>query len=328
VPTFAIGNPFGMLKQEVDEIQEECDDVYADQFEVAFDHKGFVLKFRECDTDTIHQAHFSEYSFSQLCTKLGIPVRYMQKCITEKQRPLVLHNINTWLSTLNKTLLIRKYGANVRGILSDRFSVLDTPDVLQVLMDSVDTSVYKLKGSVVNEERFHARFISLDPLGVDDLFPGIQIDTSDVGRSTLTIKFLLFKQVCTNGLVIAKFGGEIFSQKHIGISSETFRKELVANMEQFPQIAKKVKELVIYNKHDLLTPSDLSVGDKLFGVLKTFKNTTGVSDKIIEQVAERTPVYGMNRWGMINAITEVAQQYTLDRRLQLEEFASNLLLVA
>ena len=35
--------------------------------------------------------------------------------------------------------------------------------------------------------------------------------------------------------------------------------------------------------------------------------------------------YGDTRWGLINSITEVAQDYTLERRLDLERVAGNLL---
>ena len=44
--------------------------------------------------------------------------------------------------------------------------------------------------------------------------------------------------------------------------------------------------------------------------------------KVIDLMQNR---YGDNRWGYINAITEVAQDFTLERRLELERIAGNLL---
>ena len=35
--------------------------------------------------------------------------------------------------------------------------------------------------------------------------------------------------------------------------------------------------------------------------------------------------YEDNRWGLINGITEVAQDFTLERRLELEKIAGSLL---
>ena len=36
--------------------------------------------------------------------------------------------------------------------------------------------------------------------------------------------------------------------------------------------------------------------------------------------------YDTSRWGFINGITEVAQDFTLDRRIELERYAGNLLI--
>ena len=44
--------------------------------------------------------------------------------------------------------------------------------------------------------------------------------------------------------------------------------------------------------------------------------------KVIDLMQNR---YGDTRWGLINGITEVAQDFTLERRLELERIAGNLL---
>ena len=35
--------------------------------------------------------------------------------------------------------------------------------------------------------------------------------------------------------------------------------------------------------------------------------------------------YGTSTWGFINSLTEVAQDYTLERRLEIEKYAGDLL---
>ena len=46
------------------------------------------------------------------------------------------------------------------------------------------------------------------------------------------------------------------------------------------------------------------------------------ANKVIYLMKDR---YDMSRWGLINGITEVAQDFTLERRLELERMAGNLL---
>ena len=56
------------------------------------------------------------------------------------------------------------------------------------------------------------------------------------------------------------------------------------------------------------------------------RQQTNLSDdgahKVIDLMQTK---YEDNRWGLINGITEVAQDFTLERRLELERIAGNLL---
>ena len=67
----------------------------------------------------------------------------------------------------------------------------------------------------------------------EDLFAGITLDSSDVGRSGLSVRFFIWKQVCTNGLVISKSAANLFRQKHIGITHEDFATGLKEGLETF-----------------------------------------------------------------------------------------------
>ena len=47
------------------------------------------------------------------------------------------------------------------------------------------------------------------------------------------------------------------------------------------------------------------------------------ANKVIQLMLDGT--YESNKWGMINAITQVAQDFTLERRIELERIAGNIL---
>jgi hypothetical protein len=266
----------------------------------------------------------SDHAFSQLCAKLGVPVRYMRKCLDDGEVQLVSDNINTWLEKFKKSMFIRTYENRVRGVLSDKFSVLDTPDILDVVSDTVQRD-YGVKGLFMNEERFHARLIQKEMLNIpgEDLFAGLQIDSSDVGRSILIVKFMIYKQVCTNGLTISKGGGILFEQKHIGISSDEFRKGLKENLNKVPELVSSVIDAIKESKSGKFT-SDMAF-NSIAHMREQLSMTEEVGNKVIDLMNDK---YGRSRWGMINGITELAQQYTLERRIQLENYAGNLLNVA
>ena len=274
----------------------------------------------------IKQFPISRYALGQLGTKIGVPVRYIEKCIDSGRIDLAQDNVNSWLQDYNKDLFIREYNGKIRGILSSKYSVCDSHEILQVVDDAVDLSNYNIKGSFLNEERLHVRLISKEMLPIDgeDLFAGLFIDSSDVGRSILTVKFGIYKQVCTNGLVIAKAGGVLFEQKHIGISSEEFHQGLVASLSNVDILTENAVEWVRRaQRHNAFKMVSIDETDEF---ISRIRQTTNLSEesatKVLDLMQNR---YEDSRWGLINSITEVAQDFTLERRLELEKIAGNIL---
>lgn len=272
----------------------------------------------------------TSYSMGQLCGKLGVPTQYILKCFSSGRIDLALENINDWMSDYGKDLFIREYDGHVRGVLSDRFAVCDTPDILGVVDDVLDLDRFKIKGSFINEERLHLRLIEKTMLPIDgeDLFAGMTIDSSDVGRSKLMVNFFIFKQVCTNGLCISTGHGQLFCQKHIGINAEDFHSEFSKAMTQYDSICEEVIKSIIDSKNTKTLVNKRMTNDVLENMIARIKTQTRLSDeganKVIHLMTDGT--YDTSKWGMINAITQVAQDFTLERRIELERIAGNILI--
>ena len=272
----------------------------------------------------------SRYALGQLSTKIGVPSRYIEKCIESGRIDLAQDNVNSWLEDYNKDLFIREFNGGIRGVLSSRYSVCDSHEILKAVSDAVDLSKYKVKGSYLNEERLHVRLIGTEMLPIDgeDLFAGLFIDSSDVGRSILTVKFGIYKQVCTNGLVIARAGGTLFEQKHIGITSEEFHEGLVASLKNVDLLTEHAVEWVQKAKHRENHWSALSEYEDVINEFVAYiRHQTNLSEESSRKVINlMSTKYEDNRWGLINGITEVAQDFTLERRLELERIAGNILI--
>lgn len=272
--------------------------------------------------------NMSNYSRSQLCSKLGVPAGYIQNCISTGRTELASENVNSWLHTFDKDLLVRTYKDHVRGVLSDKYSILDTPEVLEVLKDTVDLNTYKVKESFLSEERMHLRLVGKEmlPIEGEDLFPGLFIDTSDVGRSILTVQFGVYKLVCTNGLVVSRGSGTLFKQKHIGISADEFHAGLVASLRNVDALCENMCQLVEDARQKSFNFNRYSQED-FEAFVKRLKDQTQLSNSGCDKVINlMTSKYGDTKWGMINSITEVAQKYTLERRLELERLSGNILI--
>lgn len=322
-------------------IQKECTD-----YNVSFDknssnpklrfngNKGtlsFIPDILLPDQDSAQSLPMSRHAMGQLCTKLGVPVRYIEKCLRAGMPDLAEDNLNYWIENFDRSLFIRKYDNHIRGILSDRFSVLDAPDVIQVLGESVPTDEYTIKGNYFSPERFHVRVFQKEMLKIkgEDLFAGFEVNSSDVGRSTLSIRFSIFKQVCTNGLCIAKESGTIFDQKHMGIHPDMFRKGVQDALSLLPElITLFISRLEVTRSNPVISSIDLkgiiSNPNYMDFHLSNQLKQTLTKEEIRLMYEAMNDSYDNTQWGLVNAITYVARDYSLERRLYLERAAGDI----
>lgn len=278
----------------------------------------------------IHSSPISRHALMQLGNKIGVPARYLEKCIQSGRIDLAQDNVNSWLSGYDKDLFIREHEGRIRGVLSTKYSVCDTHELLNVVQDKMDLKDYTVKGYFLSPERFHVRLVQNEKLNVEgeDLFAGITIDSSDVGRSNLTCNFLVYKQVCTNGLILSKGSTSIFRQRHIGITEEEFKSGFAYGITLVPKIVAEVEKQIektrLHTTYNFLTHAS----DELEEIVNTIRLNTLLSEESAQKVVSimKDGKYGNNRWGYINALTEVAQDLSLEKRISLEKYAGGLLL--
>lgn len=318
------------LIEKAHEIESRSNDYMvrkANSHNIRFNERAGITFISE-DQD-IRDFPISRYALGQLSSKIGVPVRYLDKCVQSGRIDLAQDNVNSWLEDYNKDLFIRTFSGGIRGVLSNKYSVCDSHEILEAVDDAVDLSKYKVKGSFLNEERLHVRLIGKEMLPIDgeDLFAGLFLDSSDVGRNILTVKFGIYKQVCTNGLVIARAGGTLFEQKHIGITAEEFHDGLFKSLQNVDLLTDHAVEWVQraknrYNHWSVETehPEDIEE------FVAYIRQQTNLSDDSAHKVISLMQTkYEDTRWGLINGITEVAQDFTLERRLELERIAGSML---
>ena len=98
-------------------------------------------------------------------------------------------------------------------------------------------------------------------------------------------------------------------------------------MKNYDAVCEEVTNLIIDSKEKVLDVNTKSSDEVIQSVISNIKNMTRLSDdsanKVIQLMLDGT--YESNKWGMINAITQVAQDFTLERRIELERIAGNIL---
>lgn len=310
IETIVIDRGFDKLMSDAEKIQSLTADYVVNASKIHMDNELNIA------FDNMRMP-MSAFASSGLCGKLKVPTVYFNRCAAANKE-LAAMNINNWLTDDSRDFMLRTYNGRIRGCLSSSYSKFDAPELLRAVDESLGFDNYNLKGSFINEERLHIRMVEKEmlPIASEDLFAGITIDSSDIGRSGLYVKFIIYKQVCTNGLILPKSSGELFRQKHIGITSEEFKDNLLEGLTKFNEIKDNSIKLIERNK-------EIPTGDE---ILDEIKEKTKLTDDVIETViAMVDSSYDRSRWGIINGITEVAQNYSLERRLQLEAIAGEML---
>lgn len=347
----APANGLDLLRSKAEEIQSKCSDTLLKKVSLdtmalycSLYSQQVLTKYRNEKSEPVKEKIFSDYAFSQFCAKMGVPAQYILKCMKVGYDELAEQNLNTWVDDYKGSLLLREYEDKVRGVLSARYSPFDTPQILDVLNKTTRGMNLKVKGYFMNEERFHARLIQSEPMKVsgEDLFGGIVIDSSDVGRSALSVNFFIYKQVCTNGLCVSRGSGNLFHQKHLNICTDDFKEELSASVKLIPDLVKEYEDIICETRrsNSIVTVgrTDLSEiimqnldnaeerNKKVQELIDRLKAKTKLQDEGVEKVLRiANEKYSFNNWGIINAITEVAQDYTLEKRIELEKTAANML---
>jgi len=141
----------------------------------------------------------------QLAEKLKIPFTYFERMRTE-QPGLLDRNVNTWLQNDNERRMIRTLDGQVRAVLSDRYRRLDNFDlaenVLPILQRLADA---RFESVEMTETKMYLKVITprveYEIAPGDVVQAGIVITNSEVGHGTLTVQPLVYRLICSNGLI-------------------------------------------------------------------------------------------------------------------------------
>jgi hypothetical protein len=147
-------------------------------------------------------------------------------------------------------------------------------------------------------------------------FPGIQIMNSEVGKSGVKAQFILWEEVCTNGMVVQnrELGG--FNMIHLGkdrdVKLRTGVKTLIDSFDEFNER--------IQIKMDMFSQAS---GKDLFEKMDSDKK---IPQKIMKSVAETVPAIDeATSLDVMSAFTEAIQVYDWDARNSHEKLAGDLL---
>ena len=275
----------------------------------------------------------------QIGSTLGIPAKYYDQM--RKLKPeLLAENVNAWFADREQSYMIRSMdygnGRVARALLSDRYRRIDNMEiasaVLPLFAGQADMQVMSCE---VTENRMYLKIVNkrleMDVVPGDTVQGGVIISNSEVGLGAVSVQPLLYRLVCTNGMVVNDLGER---RTHVGRAAKAVEDSFTLYSDE---------ALIAEDKAFMLKLRDITMAaieETRFGMVverlreSTQVKITGRVQDVIELTGE---TYGLNQpeqdgilnyliqggdlsqYGLSNAITRASQDVeSYDRATALE----------
>jgi hypothetical protein len=271
------------------------------------------------------------WAVGQFCHRLSIPTAYFRRCPPALQDA----QFNYWVaagrngtaprrtSPRRERWLLRTHGEALRGVLTERYVCLDHTDLLAALAPLIEER-FEVTWFALTSESLHLRLV--DPtrprevLPDDPIVAGLHLANSEVGSRAVTLDALVWRLVCTNGLVRLVRGRSLLYQRHVALSQARFTAALGTAVQEALQQSADFIEQVSQTTRQPLPDLD----GTLRGLAARWRLTQSTQKHLRQALLREPPGQQETLYGLINAVTQAAQWLPADERYRLEALAGQL----
>lgn len=321
-------------------------DIIADTRSVALLNTDTNLML-DVNTGEDHEVYtINDHAHGQLASWLKIPKPYYDR-LRHDHPDLLAHDASALMQREHARRMVRTLDGTARAYLSDKFRVdMDNYDVanaaLPILYEVPDLKILSL-GVTDTRMYIKAEFPRLRgavKVG-DEVTAGIVVSNSEVGSGSLRIEPLVYRLICTNGMIM----GTTLKKFHVGarhgLSDEAFA---VLSQETREKAAEALTGIV----RDVMKAATDEIGfrDRVEQLRETDKEKIETNDvpKAVEVLGNKLNLTqeeqggvlknlieggSLTRWGMANAVTRLAQDIEdYDRATEIERAGGNVITLA
>lgn len=157
----------------------------------------------------------------QIGSVLNIPAKYYDLCRSEYPS-LLAENVNGWLGRSEKRHMIRTLDGTARAFLSDRYRRIDNFEIANAILPIIgEMPDARVESCEVTENRMYLKVVNprleADVVPGDTVQAGIVISNSEVGLGSVSVMPLIFRLVCSNGMIVNDAGQRKY---HVGRQNE------------------------------------------------------------------------------------------------------------
>ncbi|RCW69543.1 DUF932 domain-containing protein [Pseudorhodoferax soli] len=284
----------------------------------------------------------TELARRQLAGKLSIPYAYFERMRTE-QPTLLDRNVNTWLQCDEGRKMLRTLDGQARAVLSDRYRRLDNYDLANAVIPILRTlENMRFESVELTDTRMYLKVV-VPPLAYtmspgDVVQAGIVITNSEVGHGSLSVQPLLYRLVCSNGLIVPD---RALRKTHIGralggeegdlkvYQDDTLRADDQAFFMKVRDVvqATVTETAFLESAHKMQATMGVRLAGNPVKSVEVLANRYAMSDGertgVLRHLVEGADLSG---YGLVNAVTHYSQEVEdYDRATEFEEIGGRLI---
>jgi hypothetical protein len=290
---------------------------------------------------TVRDSEYAEtgwrYEPTALCHRqlgdvYGIPAKYYDRMQTGAPR-LLADNVNHWLLNSDKRHTVRTLDGTARAFLSDRYRRIDNYEIARTVLPLIsEMPDARVESCEVTENRMYLKVVNprleAEVTKGDVVQAGIVISNSEVGLGSVSVMPLVYRLVCTNGMIINDAGQrkyhvgrqndsdwELFSDETLALDDRAFMAKLAdivrtaVDAARFAVVVDKLREAAA-------AKFTAPVTDVVELTSNRYGFTKNESDGILQHLIEGGD---LSLWGLGNAVTRTAADVdSYDRSTALE----------
>ena len=283
----------------------------------------------------------TEHSHNQIAQRLDIPKKYYDRVRVDHPE-LYERTVNTFLHKESELRMVRTLDNHARAFLSNRYRTLDNAELAEAVLPVLGELRATVESCEVTQSHLYIQasllHIETEVTPGDVVRSGIIISNSEIGAGSVQIQALIFRLVCSNGLILPDKSikknhvgrahsatdepFELFSEQTLQLSDAAFWHKVqdvtraTGNAAQFAANVSKLRDAK-EDKIEVRPTEAVEVAQRKFSL------TNSESGHVLEHLI-RDRDY--SRYGLLNAITRTAEDVKdYDRSIELEALGGQVL---
>ena len=326
----------GVRKYDLDKVEERLS-----SYEEG--HEDVLIRASELlyhDDGTIEydgtKFNLTDWSYGQLAKALEIPTAYLRRSAAEGIGKM---QVDRWLAQQgDREFRLRlawesttdpRTGAagRVRALLSKGANTLSNVDLFRTMREFVREFDMQtvLANALPDDSPFHFRVLFPEVMAVgasggrpDVHQVGFHVVNSEIGQRSLRGDFVVFRQVCTNGMIALVEKEPVLQVRHMGSSVGGMTVKVRTALEVVQARATDTYERLLAAKNAKINNPER----RIEAVLMEAKMSAAVIERV-QQAFRLEPI--PSRFGVMQAVTRAAQGVGVETRVELEALAGRLL---